>query len=321
MTPGKASSSIRAPASAVRSRRSRSCAYALTSSLDVDRLGTDVRARARTVSRDDVAAADDEPRPALRSGASRSRERVEQEGDAVRRSEGREHGVVQDEERHDPLRPFDGRGERRVVVHAQVAREQNDSIVRSWTKGRHEPVTPNLEHSPARRGRRRRRGRRLGGRRARTAASLRDAVHRRPPARSAALAPPLAPRRHRRPPRERRRGRSRAASDSGSVAGGAGSLAAQLEGAALWPAMAAVDRFHPDRRSGAWPPLLRNGRVFCAGGRGTRDLRRRARRAAARRAPGRQTLGRARRDEHRVDGVDDRRSTPSGRRRSRASCR
>ena len=37
---------------------------------------------------------------------------------------------------------------------------------------------------------------------------------------------------------------------------------AQLEGAALWPAMAIVDRFHPDRRSGAWPPLLRNRRVF-----------------------------------------------------------
>jgi hypothetical protein len=41
-----------------------------------------------------------------------------------------------------------------------------------------------------------------------------------------------------------------------------GIAVAQLEGAALWPAMAAVDRFHPDRRSGAWPPLLRNPRVF-----------------------------------------------------------
>ena len=41
-----------------------------------------------------------------------------------------------------------------------------------------------------------------------------------------------------------------------------GIAAAQLEGAALWPAMALVDRFHPDRRSGAWPPLLRNRRVF-----------------------------------------------------------
>jgi hypothetical protein len=26
--------------------------------------------------------------------------------------------------------------------------------------------------------------------------------------------------------------------------------------------MAVVDRYHPDRRSGAWPPLLRNPRVF-----------------------------------------------------------
>lgn len=42
----------------------------------------------------------------------------------------------------------------------------------------------------------------------------------------------------------------------------AGVVAAQLESAALWPGMAVVDRYHPDRRSGAWPPLLRNRRVF-----------------------------------------------------------
>jgi hypothetical protein len=41
-----------------------------------------------------------------------------------------------------------------------------------------------------------------------------------------------------------------------------GLAAAQVENLALWPAMAVVDRLHPDRRSGAWPPLLRNGRVF-----------------------------------------------------------
>ena len=41
-----------------------------------------------------------------------------------------------------------------------------------------------------------------------------------------------------------------------------GIAAAQLEGTAAWPAMALVDRIHPDRRSGAWPPLLRNRRVF-----------------------------------------------------------
>ena len=38
--------------------------------------------------------------------------------------------------------------------------------------------------------------------------------------------------------------------------------AAQVESAVLWPGMAVVDRYHPDRRSGAWPPLLRNRRVF-----------------------------------------------------------
>ena len=36
----------------------------------------------------------------------------------------------------------------------------------------------------------------------------------------------------------------------------------QLENVAAWPLMIAVDRWHPDRRSGAWPPLLRNPRVF-----------------------------------------------------------
>jgi hypothetical protein len=41
-----------------------------------------------------------------------------------------------------------------------------------------------------------------------------------------------------------------------------GVAAAELENLALWPAMAAVDRLHPDRRSGAWPPLLTSGRVF-----------------------------------------------------------
>jgi hypothetical protein len=40
-------------------------------------------------------------------------------------------------------------------------------------------------------------------------------------------------------------------------------VAAQIENAALWaPGMAVVDRVHPDRRRGAWPPLSRNARVF-----------------------------------------------------------
>jgi hypothetical protein len=42
-----------------------------------------------------------------------------------------------------------------------------------------------------------------------------------------------------------------------------GVLAAQLENLVLWaPSMALVDRYHPDRRSGALPPLLWNPRVF-----------------------------------------------------------
>jgi hypothetical protein len=42
-----------------------------------------------------------------------------------------------------------------------------------------------------------------------------------------------------------------------------GVAAAQLENLVLWaPGMVVVDRFHPDRRSGRWPPLLRNRRVF-----------------------------------------------------------
>jgi hypothetical protein len=41
-----------------------------------------------------------------------------------------------------------------------------------------------------------------------------------------------------------------------------GLAAAEAENLVLWPAMALVDRHHPDRRSGAWPPLFRSGRVF-----------------------------------------------------------
>jgi hypothetical protein len=41
-----------------------------------------------------------------------------------------------------------------------------------------------------------------------------------------------------------------------------GVLAAELENLMLWPAMAVVDRIHPERRSGRWPPLFGNRRVF-----------------------------------------------------------
>ena len=41
-----------------------------------------------------------------------------------------------------------------------------------------------------------------------------------------------------------------------------GMLVAQIENMGLWPGMALIDRLHPDRKSGAWPRLLTNGRVF-----------------------------------------------------------
>ena len=41
-----------------------------------------------------------------------------------------------------------------------------------------------------------------------------------------------------------------------------GLLAAEAENLVLWPALAVVDRFHPDRQSGAWPPLRRSWRVL-----------------------------------------------------------
>ena len=41
-----------------------------------------------------------------------------------------------------------------------------------------------------------------------------------------------------------------------------GVLMGQLESFGLWPFMAVIDRVHEDRRSGDWPPLARNGRVF-----------------------------------------------------------
>jgi hypothetical protein len=40
-----------------------------------------------------------------------------------------------------------------------------------------------------------------------------------------------------------------------------GVVAAQLENAALWPAMAVMERIHPDVRSGRWPRLFLNPRV------------------------------------------------------------
>ena len=41
-----------------------------------------------------------------------------------------------------------------------------------------------------------------------------------------------------------------------------GVLAAEAENALLWPLTGVLDRVHPDVRSGAWPPLLRNRHAF-----------------------------------------------------------
>jgi len=41
-----------------------------------------------------------------------------------------------------------------------------------------------------------------------------------------------------------------------------GIVAALVENTLLWPGMFVVDRVHPRRRDGTWPPLARNPRVF-----------------------------------------------------------
>jgi hypothetical protein len=41
-----------------------------------------------------------------------------------------------------------------------------------------------------------------------------------------------------------------------------GLAAAEVESIALWPAMIVVDRYHPDRRAGRWPPLFTNPRAL-----------------------------------------------------------
>jgi hypothetical protein len=42
----------------------------------------------------------------------------------------------------------------------------------------------------------------------------------------------------------------------------AGVAAASAEGLAAWPGMALMDRLHPDVRSGRWPRLVTDRRVF-----------------------------------------------------------
>ena len=51
-----------------------------------------------------------------------------------------------------------------------------------------------------------------------------------------------------------------------ALAGGRGPRAglawAMAEAVATWPGIALIDRLHPDRRSGRWPPLAANPRVI-----------------------------------------------------------
>jgi hypothetical protein len=41
-----------------------------------------------------------------------------------------------------------------------------------------------------------------------------------------------------------------------------GITAALVENTVLWPGMVVIDRIHPARRDGTWPPLFANPRVF-----------------------------------------------------------
>lgn len=41
----------------------------------------------------------------------------------------------------------------------------------------------------------------------------------------------------------------------------AGVAAAEAENLVLWPGLAVLDRIHPDRRDGSWPPLVSSKRV------------------------------------------------------------
>jgi hypothetical protein len=43
-----------------------------------------------------------------------------------------------------------------------------------------------------------------------------------------------------------------------------GVVAAVVENTVLWPAVAVIEKVHPKRKSGEWPPLLLNGRAFGA---------------------------------------------------------
>lgn len=94
-----------------------------------------------------VAATDDEPAPTLPQGRCEVRERVEQEGHAVRCAKAAQNRVVQDEQGHDGGAPLACARERGVVVQPQVAREEHhDAVLAALTgvsrRRRHPPSSP-----------------------------------------------------------------------------------------------------------------------------------------------------------------------------------
>ena len=100
---------------------SRRCAYALTSPAHVDRVGAGLGDDAPYLL-DDVAAANDECAAAGAQLAVETRQRLGEEREPVRRTEGRiltNSGTTRSA-------VASRRGERRLVVDAQVAREQDD---------------------------------------------------------------------------------------------------------------------------------------------------------------------------------------------------
>ena len=91
--------------------------------------------------RDDVALTQRERATALPQRCVQVAERSEQEGDPVGRAEAREQRAVEHEQRHDAIGLGDRGGQRGLVVHAQVAREEHDGRAHRYSAGASERTT------------------------------------------------------------------------------------------------------------------------------------------------------------------------------------
>ncbi len=89
----------------------------------------------------DVTAAHDQQAAAPAQRAIQVGQRIEQECDPVGRAEAREHRAVEHEQRHDALGSGDRGGQRRLVMHAQVAREEHDGRAHGYAAGASERTT------------------------------------------------------------------------------------------------------------------------------------------------------------------------------------